>query len=128
MRPSANTARGMTGNDRQKTTKGDKMKFTYSFDELELIKNYAVMAAGEVDVDYHVARAEPDVGIFEPYIDDIDITSIVIFSNKKDVPAFNISQDHWLYKLIYDALIDDEHLLQACIEDANDAADRACDR
>ena len=31
------------------------MKFTYSFDELEIIKNYAVMAAGEVDVDYHVS-------------------------------------------------------------------------
>ena len=104
------------------------MKFTYSFDELELIKGYAVMAAGEVDVDYHVGPAEPDVGIFEPYIDDIDITSIVISSNKKDVPPFNISQDHWLYKLIYDALIDDDHLLSACIDDANDAADRACDR
>jgi hypothetical protein len=104
------------------------MKFTYSFDELELIKGYAVMAAGEVDVDYHVGPAEPDVGIFEPYIDDVDITSIVIFSNKKDVPALNISQDHWLYALIYDALIDSELLAQACIEDANDAADRACDR
>jgi hypothetical protein len=27
MKPSANIARGMTGNDRQKTTKGDKMKY-----------------------------------------------------------------------------------------------------
>ena len=99
------------------------MKFTYSFDELELIKNYAVMAAGEVDVDYRIAKAEPDVGIFEPYIDDIDITSISIHSNKKDVPAFNVSQDHWLYALIYDALIDDDHLLQACIEDSAYGAD-----
>jgi hypothetical protein len=98
------------------------MKFSYSFDELELIKGYAVMAAGEVDVDYHVAPAEPDVGIFEPYIDDIDITSIVIFSNKKD-PPLNLSQDHWLYPLIYDALIDNESLLQACIEDACYEAD-----
>lgn len=101
--------------------------FTYSFDELELIPGYAVMAAGEVDVDYHVARAEPDVGIFEPYIDDVDITSIVIFSNKKDVPPLNLSQDHWLYPLIYDALIDSEHLAQACIEDADDRAERARD-
>ena len=106
-----------------KTTKGDKMKFAYSFDELEILKNYAVTVAGEVDVDYSVARAEPDVGIFEPYIDDIDITSIVIHSNKKDVPALNISQDHWLYALIYDALIDSEHLAQACIDDANYEAD-----
>lgn len=99
------------------------MKFTYYFDELELIKNYAVMAAGEIDVDYNIAAAEPDVGIFEPWISDIEITSIVLNSNKKDVPALNLSQDHWLYPLIYDALIDDEHLLSACIEDANYEAD-----
>ena len=99
------------------------MKFTYSFDELELIKNYAVMAAGEVDVDYRIAKAEPDVGIFEPYIDDIDITSISIHSNKKDAPAFNLSQDHWLYKLIYDALINSDHVQQSCEEDACYEAD-----
>ena len=99
------------------------MKFTYYFDELELIKGYAVMAAGQIDVDYNIGAAEPDVGIFEPWIADIDITSIVLNSNKKDVPALNLSQDHWLYSLIYDALIDDEHLLSACIEDANYEAD-----
>ena len=99
------------------------MKFTYSFDELEIIKNYAVMAAGEVDVDYHVSPAEPDVGIFEPYVDDIDITSIVLNSNKKDVPALNISQDHWLYNMIRDALIDDDYLLEACMSDASYRAD-----
>ena len=38
------------------------MKFTYSFDELELIRGYAVIAAGEVDVDYRISKAEPDVG------------------------------------------------------------------
>jgi hypothetical protein len=103
------------------------MKFTYSFDELEIIKNYAVMVAGEVDVDYNVAAAEPDVGIFEPWITDVDITSITLNSNKKDVPALNISQDHWLYKMIYDALIDDEYLLSACIDDADDKADRERD-
>ena len=99
------------------------MKFTYSFDELEIIKNYAVMVAGEVDVDYHVAPAEPDVGIFEPYIDDVDITAIVLNSNKKDVPALNISQDHWLYNMIRDALIDDDYLLEACMSDASYRAD-----
>ena len=113
----------MIGIERLKTTKGDNMKFSYSFDELELIKGYAVMAAGEVDVYYHVAPSDPDVGIFEPYIDDIDITSIVIFSNKKDVPALNLSQDHWLYPLIYDALIDSEQLKDACIADAEYEAD-----
>ena len=94
------------------------MKFTYYFDELEIIKNYAVMVAGEVDVDYHVAPAEPDVGISEPYIDDVDITAIVLNSNKKDVPALNLSQDHWLYKLIHDALIGSDDLIYACEQDA----------
>jgi hypothetical protein len=103
-----------------KTIKGDKMKFTYYFDELELIKGYAVMAAGEIDVDYNIADAEPDVGIFEPWITDIDITSITLNSNKKDVPALNLSQDHWLYKLIHDALIDSDDLLEACEEDAGE--------
>ena len=119
MKQSANIARGMTGNDRLKTTKGDKMKFTYYFDELELIKGYAVMAAGEIDVDYNIAAAEPDVGIFEPWITDIDITSIVI-NPTNQTAKFNLSQDHWLYTLIYDALIDDEHLLSACVEDAGE--------
>lgn len=99
------------------------MKFTYSFDELEIIKNYSVIVAGEVDVDYHVSPAEPDVGIFEPYIDDVDITAIVLNSNKKDVPALNISQDHWLYNMIRDALIDDDYLLEACMSDASYRAD-----
>ena len=93
-------------------------KFTYYFDELELIKNYAVMVAGEIDVDYSVAAAEPDVGIFEPWITDVDITSITLNSNKKDVPALNLSQDHWLYKKIHDALIDSEDLIYACEQDA----------
>jgi len=94
-------------------------KFTYYFDELEIIKNYAVMVAGEIDVDYSIAKAEPDVGIFEPWITDVDITSITLNSNKKDVPALNLSQDHWLYKLIYDALINSDHVQQSCEEDAS---------
>ena len=122
MKQSANIARGMTGNDLLKTTKGDNMKFTYYFDELELIKGYAVMAAGEVDVDYNIAKAEPDVGIFEPWITDIDITSIVI-NPTNQTAKYNISQDHWLYKLIHDALIDSDDLLQACEEDAAYEAD-----
>ena len=103
-----------------KTTKRDKMKFTYYFDELEIIKNYSVMVAGEVDVDYNIAAAEPDVGIFEPWVTDVDITSITLNSNKKDVPALNLSQDHWLYELIYDALIASDDLLEACEEDAGE--------
>ena len=97
--------------------------FTYSFDELELIPGYAVMAAGEADIEYRIAPAEPDVGIFDPWATDIDITSIVIQNNKKDVLPLNLSQDHWLYKLIYDALINSDHVQQSCEEDACYEAD-----
>ena len=97
--------------------------FTYSFDELELIPGYAVMAAGEADIEYRIAPAEPDVGIFDPWATDIDITSIVIQNNKKDVLPLNLSQDHWLYKHIYDALINSDHVQQSCEEDACYEAD-----
>jgi len=66
----------MTGKERQKTTKGAVMYMTYYFDELELLKGYSVLAAGEADIEYRMASAEPDVGIFEPWATDIDITSI----------------------------------------------------
>jgi hypothetical protein len=78
------------------------------------------MVAGEIDVDYSIAKAEPDVGIFEPWITDIDITSITLNSIKAGVPALNLSQDHWLYTLIHDALIDSDDLLSACVEDASE--------
>ena len=114
-----NSARGMTGKERQKTTKGAVMYMTYYFDELELLKDYSVLAAGEADIEYRMASAEPDVGIFEPWASDIDITSISIYSTKKDAPPLNLSQDHWLYKLIYDALMDDsDYIQQRCEWDA----------
>jgi hypothetical protein len=94
------------------------MRFTYYFDELGLVQNYAVMVSGEADVDYSVAKAEPDVGIFEPWITDIDITSITVNPNGDALPL-NLSQDHWLYKLIHDALIGSDDLREACEEDAS---------
>jgi hypothetical protein len=93
--------------------------FTYYFEELELLKGYSVLATGEADIEYRIAPAEPDVGIFEPWATDMDITSIVVYSTKKDAPPLNLSQDHWLYKLIYDALMDtSDYLQQRCEEDA----------
>jgi hypothetical protein len=96
--------------------------FTYSFEELEIIQGYAVTATGEADIEYRIAPAEPDVGIFDPWATDIDITSISIHSNKNS-PSLNLSQDHWLYKLIYDALINSDHVQEACEENANYEAD-----
>jgi hypothetical protein len=113
----------------QKTIKGGIIMrhkktntFTYYFEELELIKGYAVTATGEEDIEYRIAPAEPDVGIFDPWATDIDITSIVVHSNKNN-PSLNLSQDHWLYKLIYDALINSDHVQQSCEEDACYEAD-----
>ena len=98
------------------------MKFTYYFEELPLVKNYAAMVSGEVDVDYNIAPAEPDVGIFEPWITDIEITAITVNPNGDALPL-NLSQDHWLYKLIHDELIDSDNLLEACEEDAANNGD-----
>jgi len=97
--------------------------FTYTFEELELIQGYAVTATGEADIEYRIAPAEPDVGIFDPWATDIDIMSIVIHNNKKGLSPLNLSQDHWLYKLIYDALINSDHVQEACEENANYEAD-----
>ena len=97
--------------------------FTYTFEELELIDGYAVTATGEADIEYKIAPAEPDVGIFDPWATDIDITAIVIHNNKKGLSPLNLSQDHWLYKLIYDALINSDHVQQSCEEDACYEAD-----
>ena len=97
--------------------------FNYTFEELELIDGYAVTATGEADIEYRIAPAEPDVGIFDPWATDIDITSIVIHNNKKGLSPLNLSQDHWLYKLIYDALINSDHVQEACEENANYEAD-----
>ena len=96
--------------------------FTYYFEELELIQGYAVTATGEADIEYRIAPAEPDVGIFDSWATDIDITSIVINATKQTA-KFNLSQDHWLYKLIYDALINSDHVQEACEENANYEAD-----
>jgi len=96
--------------------------FTYYFEELELIQGYAVTATGEADIEYRIAPAEPDVGIFDSWATDIDITSIVINATKQTA-KFNLSQDHWLYKLIYDALINSDHVQQSCEEDACYEAD-----
>ena len=98
------------------------MHMTYYFDELKLLKSYSVVAAGEADIDYTISDADPDVGIFEPWASDIEITSIVVYPYSKNGPALNLSQDHWLYKLIYDALMDDSDYLQRiCAEDAADS-------
>jgi hypothetical protein len=94
--------------------------FTYYFDELPILPRYAVYAHGEADVSYKIRPAEPDVGIFEPYIDDIDVTAIVIHSSEADGSNLNLDQAHWLYRRVEDALLNSDALVEACEEDASE--------
>lgn len=97
-------------------------RFTYTFDELQLIPNYLILATGEADIEYSKAPAEPDIGASRPYATDIEITAIVLSPyhraiRGKNSPPLNLSQDHWLYPIIYKALLESYDLLEACDED-----------
>ena len=97
--------------------------FTYYFEDLNLLEGKAVYANGEADVSYKIRPADPDVGIFEPYIDDIYVTAIVVYGQFTDNARLNLDQSHWLYKHIEEALLDSDALNEACEEDANNKAD-----
>jgi hypothetical protein len=92
--------------------------FTYYFDELSIMPRYAVYAVGEADVSYKIRPAEPDVGIFEHYATDISVDAIVVYGHGQNDSKLNIDADHWLYRHIEQALLDDGSLAYACIEDA----------
>ena len=92
--------------------------FTYYFDELSIMPRYAVYAAGEADISYDIASPEPDVGIFEHYATDISVDAIVVYGHGHNDSRLNIDADHWLYSHIEQALLDDESLAYACMEDA----------
>ena len=92
--------------------------FTYYFDELSILPRYAVYAAGEADISYDIASPEPDVGIFEHYATDISIDAIVVYGHGRNDSKLNLDQSHWLYPHIMQALLDDESLAYACMEDA----------
>jgi len=93
--------------------------FTYYFDELPILPRYAVYAAGEADISYDIAPPEPDVGIFEHYATDISVDAIVVYGHGHNDSKLNLDQSHWLYPHIMQALLDDESLAQACMEDAS---------
>ena len=92
--------------------------FTYYFDELPILPRYAVYAHGEADVSYKIRPAEPDVGIFEPYVDDIYVSAIVVYGQFTDNARLNLDQTHWLYEHIEDALLDSDAINEACEQDA----------
>ena len=92
--------------------------FTYYFVELPILPRYAVYANGEADISYDIASPEPDVGIFEHYATDISVDAIVVYGHGHNDSKLNLDQSHWLYPHIMQALLDDESLAYACMEDA----------
>jgi hypothetical protein len=92
--------------------------FTYKFEGLPILRGYDVLASGEADVEYSSARALSDAGRSYLYVGQINVTSITVNHISKDGAPLNLSQDHWLYKLILDALDNDADLLEACEIDA----------
>jgi hypothetical protein len=94
--------------------------FEYYFDDLELVKGLSVYASGVADVQYARRPKDPEVGIFEPYIDDIEINSIKVYASSTNDKDQTIDSKHWLYPLIEAALLDGSSLEQACIDDYDD--------
>lgn len=92
--------------------------FTHLFEQLEIMPGYDITANGEVDVTYRVAPADPSVGIVKPYVTDVEITAIVVDAVVGS--PLNLDQTHPVYKLIHEALIDSDELLQACANDAQE--------
>jgi hypothetical protein len=93
---------------------------TYKFEGLSILRGYDVLASGEADVEYSAARALSDAGRSYLYVGQINVTSITVNSISKGGAPLNLSQDHWLYKLILEALDNDADLLEACEIDAEE--------
>ena len=92
---------------------------TYKFEALPILRGYDVLASGEADVEYTAIKTFSNAGTLHTFIGQINITSIVVYRLKDPARApLNISQDHWLYKPILEALNNDADLLEACEIDA----------
>ena len=94
---------------------------TYKFEALPILRGYDVLASGEADVEYTFVKTVSNIGTSHIFIQQINITSIVVYRLKDPArPPLNLSQDHWLYKPILDALNDDADLFEACEIDAEE--------
>lgn len=91
-------------------------EFTYTFSSMEILPGYDVYASGEADIAYRIKRAEPDVGIMWRHVG-IDVLSVTLDSLQTAAPNLNLSQDHPLYDVIVAALINNDDVFRACVED-----------
>ena len=93
---------------------------TYKFEALPILRGYDVLASGEADVEYTFAKTVSNIGTSHAFIKEINVTSIVVYNIGKNGAPLNLSQDHWLYKPILEALNNDADLLEACEIDAEE--------
>lgn len=93
---------------------------TYKFEALPILRGYDVLASGEADVEYTAVKTFSNAGTLHTFIGQINVTSITVNSIAKNGASLNLSQDHWLYKLILEALDNDADLLEACEIDAEE--------
>lgn len=84
------------------------MKTTYEFDELHLQEGCDVFAYGEAEIEFSVGKPEPDIGIFDRYVEDLWVCSI-------DVGRV-LDPSEPLFKLIEAALYrETERIAAACM-------------
>jgi hypothetical protein len=94
-----------------------KNQFTFYFDDLSIMHGAAVYAYGEAEITYRIRRKDPDVGIMDDYIDDIDVKSITVYPSHDGEARQEIDYQHWLYQLIENALHANGDLVNACQND-----------
>jgi hypothetical protein len=92
-------------------------EFTFEFSGMEILPGYDVYASGQADIAYRLVRPQPDVGIMRKHVL-IEVLSIVLDATPYDAPNLNLSQDHPLYDLIVVALVNNDDVFSACIEDS----------
>jgi len=94
-------------------------EFTFEFSCMEILPGYDVYASGQADIAYRLERPQPDVGIMRKHVS-IEVLAIVLDSTQTAAPNLNLSQDHPLYDLMVVALVNNDDVLRACIEDNED--------
>ena len=92
------------------------MMMEYTIDELALIPGCACYAYGVADVFYTVAPPDPECGMHNWSIDDIQITGISLDGHGVKDTGRQLDSTEPLYKLIEAALYRGDHLSEACLE------------
>ena len=92
----------------------------YEFEELEVLENIHLLAAGKAEISYEVEPGDAYSG----YLGGISfsVESIELFSTTKDKPNLALTEGSFLFDEIETALRHSPHeyrIVEACAEDAN---------